>query len=56
MLHLWKNIPKKFANAKNYWEVRDHSHYAGKYRAAAHGICDLKLNVQNEIPIVFHDS
>ena len=38
MLHLWKKIPKKFDNDRNYWKIRDHCHYAGKYRGAAHSI------------------
>ena len=36
-------------------EVRDHCHYTGKYRGAAHNICNLKLNVPNEILVVFHN-
>ena len=27
---------------KNYRKVRDHCHYTGKYRGAAHSICDLR--------------
>ena len=49
-----KRILKKFANNKNYQKVIDHCHYAGKYRGAAHSICNLKFNVPNEIPVVFH--
>ena len=49
-----KRILKKFAN-NNYWQVRDHCHYTGKYRGAAHSICNLKFNVPNEIPVVFHN-
>ena len=45
---------KKFANDKNSRRVRDHCHFTGKYRGAAHSICNLKFNVINEIPIVFH--
>ena len=26
-----------------------------KYRDAVHSICDLKFNVSNEIPVVFHN-
>ena len=40
---------------KNYWKVRDHCHCTGKYRGAAHSICNLKFNVLNEIPVVFHN-
>ena len=50
-----KRFLKKFANDKNYPEVRDHCHYAGKYRGAADSICNLKFNVPNEIPVVFHN-
>ena len=40
---------------KNYWKVRVHCHYTGKYRGAAHSICNLKFNLPNEIPVVFHN-
>ena len=49
-----KRILQKLAKNKNYRKVRDHSHYAGKYRGA-HNICNLKFNVRNEIPVVFHN-
>ena len=39
---------------KNY-KVRDHCHYTGKYRAAAHNICNLRYKVSKEIPVVFHN-
>ena len=35
--------------------VGDHCHYADKYRGAAHSICNLKVNVPNEILVVFHN-
>ena len=44
-----KRILQKFAKNKNYRKVRDHCHYAGKYRDAALGICNFKFNVSNEI-------
>ena len=44
------------AKDKNYWRVKGHSHYTGKYRGAADSICNLKVNVPNEIPLVFHNS
>ena len=42
-------------NAKdiNYRKFRNHCHYIGKYRGAAHSICNLKFNVPNEIPVFF---
>ena len=50
-----KRLLKRFANDKNYRKVRDHCHYTGKCRGAAHRICNLKFNVPNEISVVFHN-
>ena len=50
-----KRFLKKFANDKDYQKFRDHCHYTGKYRCAAHVICNLKFSVPNEIPVVFHN-
>ena len=38
-----------------YHKVRDHCHYTGKYRDAAHSICNLRYKVQIEIPVVRHN-
>ena len=53
---------KKFCDDKNkkseydlFHKVRDHCHYTGKFRGAAHNICNLKYNVPKKIPIVFHN-
>ena len=40
----------------NHRKVRDYCYYTGKYRGAAHSICNLKFNVLNEISVVFHNS
>ena len=42
-------------NDKKHHKVKDHCHYKGKYRGAAHGICNLRYRVPKEIPIVFHN-
>ena len=47
-----KNEENKF---KLYQKVRDYSHYTGKFRGAAHTICDLRYKVLREIPVVFHN-
>ena len=42
-------------NDKKNYKVRDHCHYTGKYRGAAHNICNLRYKVPKEIHIVFHN-
>ena len=37
-----------------YQKVRDHCHYTGKFRGAAHNICNLRYVIK-KIPIVFHN-
>ena len=36
-------------------KVRDHDHYTGTYRGAAHSICNLRYKVPKEIHVVFHN-
>ena len=42
-------------NDKKQQKVRDHCHCTGKYRGAAHNICNLRYKVPKEIPVVFHN-
>ena len=42
-------------NDKKHCKVRDHCHYTGKYRGAAHNICNLRYKIPKEIPVVFHN-
>ena len=35
--------------------VRDHCHLSGKFRGAAHEICNLKYKVPKFFPVVFHN-
>ena len=42
-------------NDKKQQKVKDHCHYTGKYRGAAHNICNLRYKVPKEIPVVFHN-
>ena len=48
-----KNEKNKF---KLYQKVRDHCHYTGKFREAAHSICNLRYKVQQEIPVIIRNS
>ena len=40
---------------KNHHKVRDHCHYTGKNRGAAHNICNLRYKIPKEIPVVFNN-
>ena len=50
--YIWK---KGFStdDNKKYFKVKDHCHYTGKYRGAAHDICNLRYKIPAEIPVVF---
>ena len=41
--------------AIKYHKVRDHCHYTGKYRGAAHDISNLRYKIPKEIPVVFRN-
>ena len=47
-----KNNKKEF---KLKQKVRDHDHYTGKYRGAAHSICNLRCKIPREIPVGFNN-
>ena len=42
---------KEFNNDK----VRDHCHFTGKYRVAAHNTCHLRYKIPKNIPVIFHN-
>jgi len=44
-----------FEDTKNLRPVRDHDHYNGKYRGAAHSICNLKARETQFLPVFFHN-
>ena len=44
-----------FKNGDANRKVRDHCHYSGKYRAAAHSLCNLQYKTPSYIPVVFHN-
>ena len=47
-----KNNKNKNVKCQKYCKVRDHCHYTGEYRDAAHNICNLKYSVPKKISIV----
>ena len=44
----------KFVDDKNY-KVRDHCHFTGKFRGAAHNLCNLKYRRPKFTSVVFHN-
>ena len=40
---------------KKYFKVRNFPHFTGKYRGAAHDICNLRYKTPKEVPVVFHN-
>ena len=56
--HIYKKIFYNNKDGKRYkkcHKVRNHDHYTGKFRDAAHSICNLRYAVQKEIPIISHN-
>ena len=41
---------KVFGTKKNHVKVRDHLHYAGEYKGAAHLVCNLRYSTQINMP------
>ena len=50
----FNNTADKNGYKKN-GKVRDHCHYTGRYRGAAHNSCNLKYRKPNFTPVVFHN-
>ena len=40
---------------KNDKKVRDHCHYTGRYRGAAHNKCNLNYSKPKDVPVFFHN-
>ena len=49
-----EKFENRHLNNKKHRKVKDHFHYTGEYRGAAHSICILKYTVSKKIPTVFH--
>ena len=57
--YIWKKIFSTDKNDENvfklYHKVRDHCHYTGNFRGAAHDICNLRYKTPKKIPVIFHN-
>ena len=42
-------------NDTKYYKVSDNCHCTGKYKGAAHNVCNLRYQTPNEIPVIFHN-
>ena len=58
----WHICTEKFCtdeddeNYRNTKKVKDHSHYTGKFKGAAHIICKLSYKVPDNIPITIYNA
>ncbi|XP_057310074.1 uncharacterized protein LOC130648072 [Hydractinia symbiolongicarpus] len=46
---------KPFDDNENNCKVRDHCHYTGQYRGAAHNSCNIKYKIPSRILVIFHN-
>ena len=49
-------MDKDDENYKNKRKVKDHCHYTGKFRGAAHSKCNLNYKIPKDIPIIIHNA
>ena len=49
-------MDKDDKNYENKRKVKDHCHYTGTFRGAAHSKCNLDYKVLKETPIIIHNA
>ena len=49
-------VDKDDENYKNKKKVKDHCHYTGKFRGAAHSKFNLNYKVPKDIPVIIHNA
>ena len=50
------SIDKDDENSENRKKVKDHCHYTGKFRGAAHSKCNSNCKILKDIPIIIHNA
>ena len=53
--HICKNQFERNPEKRGEWKVKDHCHYTGQYRGAAHSKCNLAYKLPKYIPVIFHN-
>ena len=53
--YIWKKGFSTNDDNKKYFKVKDHCHYTGKHRGAAHNAYNLRYKTSKEISVVFHN-
>lgn len=46
---------KEFGDAPNFQKCKDHCHFTGSFKGAAHSICNLHFQSPNFIPVILHN-
>ena len=49
-------VDKDYKDYINRKKVKDHCHYIGKFRGAAHSKCNLNYKIQKEILVIIHNT
>ena len=55
MCHICEQEFGVYEKTGEIFKVRDHCHFTGKYRGAAHNQCNLKCRKPLILPVVFHN-
>ena len=50
-----ERFENRYLKDKKYRKLREHCHYTGEHKDAAHSLCNLEYRVPKQIPIVFHN-
>ena len=53
--HICEEKLSRDKKSKEIFKVRDHCHFTGKYRGAAHNECNLKCRKPLILPVIFHN-
>ena len=55
MCHICKNPFIRNPEKRGEWKAKDHCHYTGQYRGAAHSKCNLVYKLPKYLPVIFHN-